>query len=134
MNIEDEYLDVLQNIEFAIISIYRKRRDFVDYSVMKALEATIDFYVAEKIKREPRDFNLNEAEQAIFENVVAFCDLRLGKSTLENSDGEEFSLAIDSPKTVQEIIDCLKRILKSVNFWNKKSGRKGYLEYASRFV
>ena len=101
MNIEDEYLDVLQNIEFAIISIYRKRRDFVDYSVMKALEATIDFYVAEKIKREPRDFNLNEAEQAIFENVVAFCDLRLGKSTLENSDGEEFSLAIDSPKTVQ---------------------------------
>ena len=133
MNIEDEYLDVLQNIEFGIISTYKKRGDFSDHSVMRALEAAIDYYVAKKIKREPRDFNLNEAEEDIFDSVVAMCDLRLGEANLETKDGEQISLS-DEPLTVQEIIDCLKQILKSANFWNKQSGRTGYLEYASKFI
>mgnify|MGYP001600389697 CR=1 FL=1 len=36
-NFEDEYMDVLQNIEMAIVSVYRKHRDLVDYDVDKVL-------------------------------------------------------------------------------------------------
>ena len=133
MSFEDDNLDILQNIEAAILSTYKDLGNFVDYSVMRALEATIDYYVAKKIKRNPRDFNLNEVAQVMSERIIAICDWRLGEATLESDDGKEIN-AIGEPKTVQEIIDCLKRILKSVNFWNKRGGRQGYLDYIAKFL
>jgi hypothetical protein len=39
MALEDEYPDVLQNIEFAIVSVYREKSDLYDFSVMRALDA-----------------------------------------------------------------------------------------------
>ena len=133
MSFTDDNLDVLQNIEAAILSTYKDVGNFVDYSVMRTLEATIDYYVAKKIKRNPRDFNLSETEQLMSERIIAMCDWRLGETTLESDDGEELG-TIGEPKTVQEIIDCLKRILKSVNFWNKRAGRQGYLDYIDKFL
>jgi hypothetical protein len=38
------------------------------------------------------------------------------------------------PITVNELLDCLKRIKKSVQFWTKEGGRQGYLEYISNFM
>lgn len=39
MTVEEEYLDVLQNIEFAIVSTYRDHREMRDGDVIYALEA-----------------------------------------------------------------------------------------------
>ncbi len=39
MIFEDNYLDVLQNIEFGIIAVYKQYQDLSDYDVMRALEA-----------------------------------------------------------------------------------------------
>jgi hypothetical protein len=39
-----------------------------------------------------------------------------------------------TPKTVDEIITCLKRIQKSIRRWNKEGGRQGYLNFISEFV
>jgi len=47
MGLEDKYLDVLQNIEFAIVSVYRKESDLSDYEVMDALDALINLYRAQ---------------------------------------------------------------------------------------
>ncbi|MCC6134818.1 MAG: hypothetical protein LM550_16415 [Candidatus Contendobacter sp.] len=41
----------MQNIEFGIISVYREHPQMVDYTAMRALEALIDHYVAQKIGR-----------------------------------------------------------------------------------
>ena len=41
MGFEDKDLDVLQNIEFAIVSVYRERSGLSDYNVMRALDALI---------------------------------------------------------------------------------------------
>jgi hypothetical protein len=38
------------------------------------------------------------------------------------------------PKTIDEIIACLKRIRKSINRWNKVGGRQGYLIFVSDFI
>jgi len=38
------------------------------------------------------------------------------------------------PITVNELLDCLKRIKKSVQFWTKEGGRQGYLVYISNFM
>jgi len=37
MRIEDQYTDVLQNIEFAIVDTYRRNPDMPDYEVMRAV-------------------------------------------------------------------------------------------------
>ena len=42
MALEDVHLDVLQNIEFAIVSVYRKQHALRDVEVMRALDALID--------------------------------------------------------------------------------------------
>lgn len=46
MALEDVHLDVLQNIEFAIVSVYRKQHALRDVAVMRALDALIDVYRA----------------------------------------------------------------------------------------
>ncbi len=52
-NIEEEYEDVLQNIEFAIISVYREHSELLDYEVEKALNALMVAYQAEQQQRAP---------------------------------------------------------------------------------
>ena len=58
--------------------------------------------------------------------VKDICEMRLGRGA--NAD------ELIEPKTAQNIVDCLKRIQSSIKFWTKKSGRKGYLEYVSKFI
>jgi hypothetical protein len=38
------------------------------------------------------------------------------------------------PKQVDAIALCLKRILKSVNRWNKSGGQRGYLTFIVQYV
>ncbi|MEN6359555.1 MAG: hypothetical protein ABFD59_05810 [Smithella sp.] len=42
MDLFEKYQDVLQNIEFAIVSIYRENLEMTDYAVMRSLEAIIN--------------------------------------------------------------------------------------------
>ena len=46
MDFEDEYLDVLQNIEFAIVSVYHERPEMLDYDVDVVVAALIKQYQA----------------------------------------------------------------------------------------
>jgi hypothetical protein len=38
------------------------------------------------------------------------------------------------PITIDEIILCLKRVLKSVKRWNEDGGRQGYLDFIIQYV
>lgn len=133
MKFEDQYLDVLQNIEFGIVSSYRKHQDMTDYEVMRMLEALIDGYKAEKIGRPPRDFSLSSMEKEMYQTIRETCEWRLGRVNPFTDDQVEEEPAFQS-RTVDEIILCLKRILKSVNTWNEEGGRKGYLNFIRQFV
>lgn len=44
--VEDQYMDVLQNIDFAIVTTYREHRDMSDYDVMRVVEAAVDAVIA----------------------------------------------------------------------------------------
>ena len=48
---------------------------------------------------------------------------------------EQFSIdgLISTSATPAEITACLNRIRSSIKFWNKKSGRQGYLNYIAKF-
>ena len=130
MVLEEEYLDVLQNIEFAIVNVYRERNDLRDYEVMRALDALIDFYRAEARGHNPKEFHLPEKETLVFQRVQDMCEFRLGRGNL-GSNVQAISI---EKKTADEILACLRKIRKSVDRWNKQGGKQGYLRFVSEFV
>lgn len=127
VNFAEKNQDVLQNIEFEIVSYYRMNSEITDYTVMRPLEKLIDLYVAQKIGRSPKNFSLNEKELELAERVQIVCDWRLG--TLTKQDMPEIE-----PISLDDMIACLKLIQKSLEKCTKQNGRQGYLQFISRFI
>jgi hypothetical protein len=130
---EEEYLDILQNIEAAIISVYREHSQLTDYDVEKALNALIQEYQAEQTGQTALPVSLALLPRQIYDRTKAMCEWRLGREHLANSKGQAILLDA-TPPSVEEILACLKRIRKSVQKWNKRSGQRGYLQYVEQFI
>ena len=130
---EDEYLDVLQNIEFAIINVYRQHPELTDWDALDAVEALIRVYTAEARGRPRPDIRLNDLPQTVFEFVQAMCEWRLGREEMLTSNDQPVDMSIE-PKSVDEILACLKRIRRSIRHWTKEGGRRGYLDFVAQFV
>jgi hypothetical protein len=80
--------------------------------------------------RKPPEPRLSDLSRRIFVSAGAVCEWRLGRAPGQIPDltGEP------PPKTTEEIVACLKRIHKSIGRWTKESGKRGYLEFAGRFI
>jgi hypothetical protein len=128
---EEDYLDVFQNIESAIVSVHQKYADLTDYDVDKALAALIQTYRNEAIGKAavPPSGNL---PALVYERIATLCEWRLGRSSLNNQ--KDKTHLITDPISIQEILLCLKRLRKSLETWNKQGGRQGYLNYIAQFL
>ena len=134
MNIEDEYLDVLQNIEAGILSVYRNNKQMLDYDAEAVVNALIRDYGAEQKSGLPVETKLNDdLKRETYTSVRAMCEWRLGRSELVQ-DGKEVELIEEEGLTLDEMILCLKRIRKSIQHWTKHEGRQGYLNFVSEFM
>lgn len=131
---EDQYLDVLQNIESAIIDVYRDHPEVTDYNVDKALAGLVRVYQA-RIKDQPAPhLSFKEVERHVYDAVMDMCDWRLGELKSGRNEGLDALMEELEPKTLDEIVACLKRIRKSVSLWTKQGGRQGYVTFiASSF-
>jgi len=69
MTFEEDYLDVLQNLEFAIVNTYRKNNDLIDFYVLNVLNAIMNFYISGIRSKEPRNFNLSGKQPELYEAV-----------------------------------------------------------------
>lgn len=127
-SLEDDQLDVLQNIEFSIISVFREGHEVYDSVVMRALDTVINAYRAELRGNVLPSVQMDGPAGMIAERVQAVCETRLGRKK------QVFELDPDGIKTVDVVLACLKKIRKSVERWNKSGGRQGYLQFASRFI
>jgi hypothetical protein len=128
MGMEDKYLDVLQNIEFAIVDVYRQYPKMTDYEVIRVLEAVIDGYKAEMGGRPAREYEASGMEADLYAAVRDACEWRLGRS--ETPPG----MPAPEPVTVETIVLCLKQILRSVMKSNRTGGRTGYLDFIVQYV
>ena len=126
---EERYLDVLQNIEAAIVRVYRERAELLDSQVDAALEALIGRYTAEQRGGTPRPVPLDGARREVHAALEAICEWRLGRTAL-GSPGAPLPPAL----AVDEMVACLKRVRKSVQRFTKQRGRQGYLQFVSGFV
>jgi hypothetical protein len=130
---EDKYLDVLQNLEFGIILVYRKDRRLLDYDALEAVDGLVRIYAAEERAYAPPTLKLGERAQRVFDSVKAMCEWRLGREKFP-SDTEQPDAVIATPLKVAEILWCLRRISKSIRFWTKQAGRQGYLSYINLYL
>jgi hypothetical protein len=126
---EEQYLDVLQNIEFAIVSVYRENPDLLDYDVDKVLNLLWTEYRNEKQDKTVPAPQLGVNAQRVYARVKSMCEWRLGRQKLgAEKDGKPVEMDL-KPLTRDEIMACLKRIRKSIELWTKQGGRQGYLYF-----
>ena len=86
MNVEEEYLDLLQNIEFVIVGVCRREPMLVDFDVENAINGLVVKYQAEAQSHEPRQPRLNERAREVYDSVETLCEWRLGGEALLSAE------------------------------------------------
>ena len=132
MTVEDEYTDVLQNIEAAIVGVYREHRELVDWDALSAIEALIRAYSAEAHGKPATLRAVPGLTGQVAQAVRAMCEWRLGRENLTDEGGN--NLIGPEPISLDVMLACLKRIRLSIQRWNKEGGRQGYLNFAKEFI
>jgi hypothetical protein len=133
MSFEEQYQDVLQNIEFGLVKAYRDHPKMTDYGALYVVETLVKVYNAEAQGRAIATPQFQPHEQEAYDSVKALCDWRLGKTAFVSKGGEELRLS-DDARTHDEIVACLKRVAKSIQGWTKRGGMRGYFDFVSKYV
>lgn len=123
---EDQYIDVLQNIEWALLSLVKDHPELSDHDMLRIIEQALTYYKSQQRGNLViAQSKLTDIRQDIFERILSMCEWRLGR--LPPPDKQ----IACNPITIEELILCLKRIEKSIKFWTKQGGRKGYINFAA---
>jgi len=130
MRVEEQFMDVLQNIEVAVTSYFKVHPDLTDYAILRVYEALTDCYTAEILKRDPRPVNLSENESELCDTIKNVCEWRLGRNAMPDEPEDELPTANIS---LSDMVACLKRLQNSVRKWTKHNGRQGYLKFIGDF-
>jgi hypothetical protein len=131
MKIEEEYQDILQNIEVTVANLYRRHSELTDHAVLRTYEALVQAYSAEVTGRTARQMEPSGLEAELLRNARAMCEWRLGRGEMPSTQGGAPQC---DPLDVPNLVLCLKRLAKSVQKWNKHGGRQGYLSFMTQFV
>lgn len=128
--LEERYMDVLQNLEAAIASVYRQHPDeLMDFDVDFVFSKLVSYYQTQERGRDPQLIQLSGVREELAKRVMAMCEWRLGRKAM----GDIETLALE-PIPLSDLILCLKRIRKSIKRWTKEYGRQGYLSFVTQFV
>jgi len=102
-----------------------------DYAVLRTYEALVRVYAAEVTSRTVQPVDASGVEADLLRNVRAVCEWRLGRQWMPAAQDDAPEC---EPINVPTLVLCLKRLVKSVQKWNKHGGRQGYLTYMTQFV
>ena len=129
MSPEPKNMDVLQNLETLVVTVFREHPEMTDRVAARAYEAAFEHYRAETRGHAPKPCTLAGVELEIFEGLLGICDSRLGRqlSAIE-SEGTP------TPLSVTEIADCLRQLRKSVERHTRTGGSQGYLTFVDAFI
>ena len=133
MKVEEQYFDVLQNLETAIVTAYDHNPRLLDFDVMDALNVLIRSYTLEERGVSPRLPPVSGPSQPVLEATWRICEWRLGRQALNPADRGGGRLTTGH-LSVGELVLCLKRIRNSVRLWTERGGRQGYLDYVRHFL
>lgn len=133
MGLEDRHPDILQNIEFMIVRVYKENSVLRDKNVIVALGALKKYYHALATSRTTAAPNLDGLELEVFENVQTILENR--RETKDQEDKpKRFSRAFKEPSQDEIFLACLRKIEKSANRWTKERGERGYLDFVKDYI
>jgi hypothetical protein len=127
MSVEEKFMDVLQNIESEVVRAWRKNPAMADYAVARVYEEATAYYAAVAQAQAPKPVPLSGSDLRLFQSVQEAADRRLAGFTLP--DGSKIE-----PIAAGDLVDCFKRLRKSVDRWNRTGGRQGYLSLVAQYV
>lgn len=133
MPIQDEFPDVMQNIEFAIVAVFERNPDLADRDVLAAVEVLMNVYSREGTKRERPTTGPPGMAKVVYQECRRVCEWRLGRRPLTDGDPTDDDEPPDEI-SLKDMIRCLKGLRKSIRMWHSMGGRQGYLNYVSQFV
>src|SRR5271154_6719232 len=110
MKVEEQYLDVLQSIEFGIMRVFRADPSILDLDAKDGVAALIRHYRAEQEQRTAPDTRLGGQAQRVFDSVLPICEWRMGRSG--PSAPAELGPGPTNPNTLDDIVICLNHIRK----------------------
>jgi hypothetical protein len=126
---DEENLDVLQNVEFGIVTVYRADSLLLDMDVKDAIDLLVRHYRAEEEQLHPPTQKLSDLAQRVFVSVQGICEWRLGRTPLTG----EKSMS-EAPIPVSELVECLRKLQKSIQRWSRQIGRQGYLNFVKQYL
>ena len=124
----EDNLDVLQNIEFAIVTAYRENAAITDFDVKDGLDALTRHYSAEVAGRVLSTIPLDPRAQGVYDGVRGICEWRMGRVVPD--DGE----VPPAPIGPADVITALRTIMKSVQRWSNRGGKRGYLDFVKAYL
>jgi hypothetical protein len=80
------------------------------------------------IQRHPPALRLGDRARRVFTWVQSLCEARLGRPL---PSGETLPL---TAVPVSTLVRCLREIQKSIARWSRQGGRRGYLDFVSRYL
>ena len=132
MKPSEDHLDILQNLEFAIVAVWRAHPEMTDYVAQRACEAARQFYRAEWRGHPPKPPALTGLDAAAFEALKRMGEFRLGRDPgPPPREGEHVPVP---PITVETLVACLQELAKSVERHTRSGGRQGYLTFIDGFL
>lgn len=133
MRVEEEYADVLQNIESAIVTVFDSKSDLVDRDVVAAIEWLIKGYTRVQSGHDVPSIGPPGRARIVYEQCRRICEWRLGRQPLNEGERSEVDPNVGE-LSLSEMILCLKRLRKSVRLWHAQGGPQGYLKYVRQFL
>lgn len=133
MKPQEENLGVLQNLEFAIVEVWRANPEMNDYSALRAYEAARQYYRAELRGQPPKPPALTGLDALAFEALKQMCEFRLGRDA-GPPPADKADDAPLPPLPLEQLLACLQELGKSVERHTRSGGRQGYLQFIDRFL
>lgn len=130
---EERYNDVLRSMEIALVRAYREDEAMTDWETLTAVNGLIRVYTAVQRHRPLPELKLHPLAQQTYDELKRVSDGWLGQAPVMDEAGQIADLG-DKALALPEVLDCLKRIRKSVELWQKEGGRRGYFEFVKHFL
>lgn len=136
MGLEDKFSDILQNIEAAIVMVYKTEPTMQDAQVDKALETLEGYYRALSKKREPKaPEGLDEISREVYDMIIKVLNIRMAQGGMKRASEIQKRRFGALKETVFEdiFLACIRKVAKSVKR-HKIQGERGYLDFIINYV
>jgi len=127
MKWQEDNLDVLQNLEFAIVEVWRANPAMTDYSAQRAYEAARQYYRAELRGQPPKEPALTGLDAVAFAAMKQVCKFRLGATPARRPPAKKTPCPCRRSRS--RTLACLQELGKSVERHTRSGGRQGYLQF-----